>query len=247
MAVILGAEGLPEHIRHQGADGQALDPLGAPVRRDGAGMAAPQLLRVALEEHGVEHFSEPVDVKVLQRPFFPLEHGPPQVAAACPDGGDQSHVDEGLGLSWTADNQRSGACSKCGIRDFASASPGPPGPGPGRFPPPRRLGPDACRRKTAHPGPASCPPTICRPEGPWRRTVGRRCPCGCRRGGPCGRYRPLPRSPPGPPHHIPRRCTAAHKPRSGRARADDLSFFHFRSPDLDTDLFISDRSRISGR
>ena len=63
MAVVLAAEGLPDHIRDESTDGQGLDPPGAPVRRDDTEMAALQFLRAAPEKHRVEHFAKPVDVK----------------------------------------------------------------------------------------------------------------------------------------------------------------------------------------
>ena len=80
-------EGVLEHAH----DGQALDALGAPVGGDLGGVAAPQLLRVALEEHRIQLAAETVDVEVLQIVFRQLvEHGL-QVAEAGHHGELEAH------------------------------------------------------------------------------------------------------------------------------------------------------------
>ena len=67
-------QGLLQNILQNGYDGQALHPLSAPVGGDIPGMAAPQLFRVALEEHGVELAAKAVDVEILQRILVLFAH-----------------------------------------------------------------------------------------------------------------------------------------------------------------------------
>ena len=96
MAVLLIRQKLAEHILDDGHDGQALGSLGAPAGIDLTGMAAPQVLRVVLEEHGVKLAAETVDIEILQRVFFSFENRCFQVTEACHDGSGQSHILEGL-------------------------------------------------------------------------------------------------------------------------------------------------------
>ena len=67
-------QGLLQNILQNGYDGQALHPLSAPVGGDIPGMAAPELFRVALKEHGVELAAKAVDVEILQRILVLFAH-----------------------------------------------------------------------------------------------------------------------------------------------------------------------------
>lgn len=61
-----------EEIREHRAERDALDALAAPVRADAPRRAAPDLLRIALEERLVEPPPEPVHHEVLERLFLAL-------------------------------------------------------------------------------------------------------------------------------------------------------------------------------
>ena len=90
-----GAQEPAEDVLQDGADGEALHPLGAPVRGDLGGVTAPDLLRVALEKHGIQHSAEAVDVEVLQGGFGKLANAGEKVAEPRPERGDQAHVAQG--------------------------------------------------------------------------------------------------------------------------------------------------------
>ena len=61
-------------------------------------MAAPKVLRVVLEEHGVELFAEAVDVEVFQRLLLAFEERGAEVAASCDERRPEAHVRKRLGL-----------------------------------------------------------------------------------------------------------------------------------------------------
>ena len=96
--LILPGQELFQHIADKGGHGDALHPLGAPIRRDLLRRAAPHLLRVALEEHGIELPPEAVDVEVLQAVLRQLADAGGQIAEARLHAGAEAHVAEGLGL-----------------------------------------------------------------------------------------------------------------------------------------------------
>ena len=61
-------------------------------------MAAPQVLGVVLEKHGIQLFAEAVDIKVLQGDFFALVHHAAQIAESGFDRRSQPHVGKSLRL-----------------------------------------------------------------------------------------------------------------------------------------------------
>ena len=75
MGILLAlGQRLLQNVLQNGNNGQALYPLSAPVGGDVPGMAAPELFRVALKEHGVELAAKAVDVEILQRILVLFAH-----------------------------------------------------------------------------------------------------------------------------------------------------------------------------
>ena len=95
LVALAGAQ-LAQHVRENGADGQALDALRAPGRGDLARMAAPELFRVAFKEHGVELLAEAVDVEVLQRILGQFARRRRQITHARLQRGGKAHVADGV-------------------------------------------------------------------------------------------------------------------------------------------------------
>ena len=58
-------------------------------------MDAPQFFGIVFEEHGIEDFAETVDVEILKRFLLTLEERAMKIAAACLDGLDKPHGNEG--------------------------------------------------------------------------------------------------------------------------------------------------------
>ena len=94
--VVLLAGTLGDHVFQHGTDRQPLDTLSTPVCGDLAGVSAPQLFRVALEEHAVQHLAEPVDVEVFQIGFRLLGDAGTEVAEASLHGGGKAHALNGV-------------------------------------------------------------------------------------------------------------------------------------------------------
>ncbi len=89
---------LGEDILYDGSDRQTLGALGAPVRRDLAGMASPEILGVVFKKHGIQFAAKAVDIEIFQRIFPALvDHGS-QITAARLDRIDKSHIDKGFRL-----------------------------------------------------------------------------------------------------------------------------------------------------
>ena len=82
---------LGEGVLQHAHDAQALDALRTPIGGDLRWVAAPQLLGIALEEHGVELATETVDVEVLQIGFRQLVHHGLQIAEASDQGQFRTH------------------------------------------------------------------------------------------------------------------------------------------------------------
>ena len=89
---VLFVEDFPEDIAEHRPDGQPFHALGAPLRRDLPGVTPPQVLGIVLKEHGIEFFSETVDIEILKGLFLPLEKDGLQVAEADHEGRPEAHV-----------------------------------------------------------------------------------------------------------------------------------------------------------
>ena len=98
--VLVGLAGaqFAQHVRQNGANGQPLDALRAPGRGDLARVAAPELFRVALKEHGIELPTKAVDVEILQRILRQPVRRRRQIAHARLYRGGKAHVADGVGV-----------------------------------------------------------------------------------------------------------------------------------------------------
>ena len=76
-------------------NGKSLGTLCAPGSVDLTGVTSPQLLCVALEEHGVQLLAEAIDIEVLQGILRLLGYGSLQIAEARHHGGGKAHVLDG--------------------------------------------------------------------------------------------------------------------------------------------------------
>ena len=92
---LLGQE-LLEGVLEHAHDAQSLDPLSSPVGTDLAGVTAPELLGIPLEEHGIELAAEAVDVEVLQVVFRQLVNQGLQIAETGLHGQFETHCPQGL-------------------------------------------------------------------------------------------------------------------------------------------------------
>ena len=59
-------------------------------------MYAPNLFGVVFEKKLIKRFPETVDIKVLQRIFFPLENRSENIATTRFEGAPESHIGKGL-------------------------------------------------------------------------------------------------------------------------------------------------------
>ena len=88
-------EGPLEQVLQHGADGNALDPLAAPVGREVFGRKTPDFFRIAGEKGPVEFFSEPVDHEIFQGVFRPFVEAGIQVGTADSCHGRDTQVPDG--------------------------------------------------------------------------------------------------------------------------------------------------------
>ena len=61
-------------------------------------MPAPELFRIALEEHGIKLSPEPVDIEILQTIFFFFHKYGFEVTEACFHGGGKTHIPYGCSV-----------------------------------------------------------------------------------------------------------------------------------------------------
>ena len=94
----LGVFALGQHVFQKAQNRKPLHTLGAPICRNFAGVAAPQLFGVALKEHAVQHLAKAVDIEVFQVRLRPFGHHGLQIAEARFHCGGKAHVADGFPL-----------------------------------------------------------------------------------------------------------------------------------------------------